>query len=215
MEGSGRNGRIGKIVATTDEDTTVEYVFSKYGTVNFTLPDVGTTPEPDDPDTPVEPDPDTPDDPAQALEDALQVFEDNARWNFAVTVSEVYEGETYEYLYRYFGYNVQNPDDYYGTTYWSFDPSSDTAYYYEQDYDGVYQKYDETSDEFTEAYTYGYLIYPDYLMAEDFTFDGTKYVATDPEGLGDVVLGDYGDATDGEPWANVYLYVSNGRPESL
>ena len=158
----------------------------------------------------VTPDPDTH---MQALADALECFapENYESWNFGVDVSDLYDGITLQYLYKYFGYNIEVTDKDDGTkVYWVI--TTDSAFYYEQDENGNYQKYGEESDEFKAAYLSSYIIYPDDLVAADFTFDGTKYVATDPEAVGDSVLGDYGNAEDdGDPWVSVYLYVSDGH----
>ncbi len=144
------------------------------------------------------------------LDAVLAKYADQSKWNFAVNYSETESGETYEEYYEYLGYDILNTytndygDEY--TDYVSYSVSADAYTYYQDDGEGTYTEYDDTSDEFNEYYSYSRIL--DLTALADFTFtlSGNKYVADDPATVGTAVLGNYG-----EDWTTFDLYLGNGQ----
>ena len=193
--------------------------------------DDGITPAPDDPSNPTDPtdltdpiDPSEPSDPSDptdstepsepdGLEElyiALTKYADVSTWNFAVNLTTTYGDETHEYYYEYLGYNVLNGYTVAGgkayTDYLGYDPSDDIHYYYSDNGDGTYERYDEDTYEF--GILRAYLSIIDLSELADFTFiaDGDRYLAVAPNEAGNAVLG----KRDGREWVNFAIYIENG-----
>ncbi len=197
------DGKIVKVVGVMDDGYTEEYDLIKQGSVNFTLPAAteggGTDPvDPVDPNNP----------PSEDYQAVLEKYADPSTWNFAVDVSESYDGETYEEYYEYSGYDILNTyTDTYGdeyTDYVSYSVSADAYTYYQDNGDGTYSEYDDTSTQFEDYYTYSRILDLSVLADYTFTASGNKYAANDPAEVGMAVLGDYG-----EDWTTFDLYIAN------
>ena len=197
------NDRISKIVAEIDSyDYKVEFTFTKYGAINFVLPNVsgGDNGENTGGSTGID-----------ALDEVVLKYVDMSKWNFAVTLTFTYDGETDTEYYEYLGYSVLNTYSSDGETYTDYIGCDEDGiyYYYSDNGDGTYDIYDENSDEFFYLYFYLYLVYPDELCNHAFTADGTdKYVANNPDATGDAVIADYGD---GNEWTSFTVYVADGK----
>ena len=131
-----------------------------------------------------------------------------ATWNFAVTVTSVDNGDEYTDYYEYDGNIVLNSYSSDGSDYEDYlyyDASHDAYYFYSDDGEGNYQIIGENSDDFEEAYSYLYLIYPNALASFEFTAVGNKYVANTPDACGNALLYEMSDYT----WTSVELYIGN------
>ncbi len=205
-------GLLSKIVAVMNDGDTMTFTFSKQGTVNFTLPDGGTT-EPDEPDDPVTPD---------ELAAVVEKFANRSTWNFAVGYEEVYNGEIYtEAIYEYLGYTVKNTyevstlGEY--TDYLGYDKATGKhTFYYENDDHSGYVTYTEGSDEYDECYIDLRLVDLTALSEVSFTKSGSCYVLQNPETDAEKLLGEYYCLYEDEEyytyvaWTELELYISNG-----
>lgn len=229
-------GRISKICAALEDDTTIDYVFSKYNMIDFTAPE-GTTPNPDEGGSGDEGGGSgdegggsgdegggtTPDqgstEALAALQAALGQYTDGSKWSFAVTVTDTYEGETEEDYYEYYNNNILNRYTYSGTEYTdylAYDPASDVYTLYADYGDGEYDIVTDDTDDY-ESYIYGdglflYVLTLSELGNVQFTYDGTKYVAKDPAAAGSAVIADFIDE-DGNSyaWTSFSLTLASGR----
>lgn len=143
------------------------------------------------------------------LSETLNKYVDISRWNFAITVSVADSSGTYEYYNEYLGglvTDVYEGSD--GNNYVDYyDMSSDDAWYlYTTDNNGAYVKYDDTTDEFYEYYSYTTIIHLSYLADYTYVASGDGYAAQKPSDAGNKVLGEYNSA-----WTAFTLYISNNN----
>ncbi len=135
-------------------------------------------------------------------------YADMSKWNFKVDYTEIYEGETYDDHYEYYGYNALNTyladDGNYYTDYISYDPDEGYVYYADNG-DGTYSAYDEYSDEFADLMAYSRIIDLTVLGEYSFTLQNGKYIATAPSAAGNALLGEY----DGV-WQKLEITVADG-----
>ena len=143
------------------------------------------------------------------LSAVLNKYADTSSWNFAITATLTDTQGTYEYLNEYSGdlasdkYEDESGNacvDYYDMS------DSEVWYCYLDDGNGVYTKYADTTSQFTEAYSYTVIIDLTTIKDYSFTQSGEKYVAQNPSGVGNAVLGEYDSA-----WNSFELYVNNGN----
>lgn len=211
-------GRISKISAALEDDTTIDYVFSKYNMIDFTAPE-GEVPDPDEGgDTPS--DPDQSDSEAQAaLQTALKQYTGGSKWSFAVDVTVSYDGESYEDYYEYYNNNILNRYTYAGVEYndyLAYDPASGMHTLYADYGDNEYDIVTEDTDDYESCiYDDGLFLYMltlSELGNVKFTYDGTKYVAQDPTTAGNAVIAEFIDENyDSLAWVSFSLTLSNGR----
>lgn len=191
------DGKIVKVVGVMDDGYTQQFDLVKQGSVRFTLPTAteGGGTDPVDP-------------PTSDYQAVLEKYADPSKWNFAVNVSETDSDGTYEEYYEYLGYDILNTyTDSYGdeyTDYVSYSVSADAYTYYQDNGDGTYSEYDDTSTQFEDYYSYSRILDLSVLAGYTFTLSGNKYVADDPAEVGLYVLGDYG-----EDWTTFDLYLGN------
>lgn len=143
------------------------------------------------------------------LNAVLNKYADTSSWNFAITATLTATEGTYEYLNEYSGdlvsdkYEDENGNacvDYYDMS------DSEVWYCYLDDGNGVYTKYADTTSQFTNAFSCTVIIDLRTIKDYSFTQSGDKYVAQNPSGVGNAVLGEYDSA-----WNSFELYVNNGN----
>ncbi len=170
--------------------------------------------------TPVDPTPGGDDTADKALQDALKGYENHAAWNFAITRTETYEGESFDDYYEYLGYNIlnsyedENGDTY--TDYLGYDTASGSYSFYYDNGDGTYDILAENTDDYDESYSYLYLVDLAELKNIKFTYSGGKYSAQNGATAAMAVLGEYsytdyyGDVITAA-WTSFDVYLANGR----
>ncbi len=127
-------------------------------------------------------------------------YADRSDWNFAVELELISEGNLYTEYYEYLGENVsqtyESKTDYYSL-------GEPLYYYYMDNGDGSYSKYDENTNEFEEAFSYANIVNLDIIGQHSFKEDGGVYKANDPVSTGNDVIGVY----TGHTWNAVNLYI--------
>lgn len=144
------------------------------------------------------------------LQAVLDKYADTSNWNFADTVTITDSKGAYDDYYEYLGDLVLNRyEDVDGNMCVDYYDMSDYEvwYYYGADANGNYSKYDDTSDEFGDAYSYSAIIDLYNINTYAFTADGDRYAAAKPSDAGNAVLGEF----DGLSWTSVYIYIANGN----
>ena len=141
----------------------------------------------------------------------FKLYADTSKWNFAVTLTYVYEGENYTDYYEYLGNNVMNSyttdDGESYTDYLGYDSAADTYYFYYDNGDGTYDKYAENTDDFEESYYYLYLIDLSALSDFSFTASGSGYKADNPNAAGNAIICEYSDSD----WVSLTVYTSGSK----
>lgn len=139
-----------------------------------------------------EPDP-TPQPTPVDLSATLNKYVDISSWNFAITASVADSLGTEEYYNEYLGglvtdsYVGSDGNDYIDY----YDMSRDDVWYlYTVNDNGAYVKYDDTTNEFNEYYSYTTIIDVSYLADYTYVVSGDGYAAQNPSALGNAVLGD-------------------------
>ena len=152
--------------------------------------------------------------PVKKPDEIAKVFEqydDTSKWNFAINVTVNDGTDTFTEYYEYMKENISQTvttDDGTFTDYFSF---GNTAYYYYDKGDGTYEKYDENSEAFEEAYSYTNIVDLTQLKYYKFTKTEEAYAADLPDSAGDEIIGSY----EGRTWTNLILYVSDGKISKL
>ena len=85
-------------------------------------------------------------------------------------------------------------------------------YFYMDNGDGTYTKYDETTDEFDEAYKDLSLINLSQLNDLSFTKSGDYFIASNANDAGNAVIGAYvDDSGNSLTWTKLAVYIANGK----
>lgn len=151
---------------------------------------------------------DTPDE----LKTVFAKYADISTWNFGVYLTTKYENVTNEYYYEYLGHNILYQTTSWGDTYnyyLGYDESSGKYYYYDDNGDGTYDKYEEGSAKFNDQimyYSFSRIIDLSQLNNYSFTKANDGYAARNPAKAGNAVLGKYGY----EDWESLTVFTYNG-----
>ena len=146
------------------------------------------------------------------LSAVLSKYGDTSNWNFAVNLTSKSSEGTYEcyneylgdlVLERYIGY--VGSDEKIFTDYYDMS-GSEAWYYYYDDGQGNYTKYDDTTEEFEEAYSSSEIINLSLIASYTFTQSGDGYAVQNPDNVGNEIIGDYANYT----WTSIVIYVSDG-----
>lgn len=151
---------------------------------------------------------------SNSLSDILAMFADYDSWNFKADVYWYFDGEIYyKDLYSYLGNNTRNEyigedDNQTYIDYIQYDADTDKYWYYADQLNNTYYKYDEDSDEFLYAYYYQmYLADPNCLIEFTFEYRNGVYVASNPVDVGEAFIGEFEDDT----YSAFTIKVSNGK----
>lgn len=144
----------------------------------------------------------------------LSKYSNYEDWNFAVSYyyHDTYDDSHFLTLYNYDGYNFSKEfevvdEEYNSVTYIDYMMyEGNTYYYYYDNGDGTYVKLVDGDEGYEDCINaLDYLELSD-LSATDFTFNGTYYVPTNINTIGNTVLGEFENGT----WTSFNLYISNG-----
>ena len=148
---------------------------------------------------------------SNTLDNVFEKYANISKWNFAVNYEELENGETvYEEYYEYHGYNVLNnyvSSGYAYTDYLCYVASSDTYYFYNDNGDSTYEKFEEGTDDFDKCFANLCLVYPSELKNYSFEEKNGYYSAVKPKDAGNAVIVEYEDYY----WTELNVYISGGK----
>lgn len=132
------------------------------------------------------------------------------KWNFGVNFAVEIGGiENWNYHYEFLKDDFSmRYEDYYGdeyTDYIEYDATNDALYYYMDNGDGTYSKFDEDSDEFAEMYSYVDYLELTGLGNLEFTQKSGRLVAVNPQAAGEEILAGYQSTV----WTSVEIYTQD------
>ncbi len=146
------------------------------------------------------------------LSSVFSQYTDISKWNFAVSFTDSVGVEDY---YEYSGNNILNRFVDTNNETWTEYFIMGTAnpyYFYMDNGDGTYTKYDETTDEFDEAYKDLSLINLSQLNDLSFTKSGDYFIASNANDAGNAVIGAYvDDSGNSLTWTKLAVYIANGK----
>lgn len=146
------------------------------------------------------------------LSSVFSQYTDISKWNFATSFTDSSGKENY---YEYSGNNILNRFVDTNNETWTEYFIMGTAnpyYYYMENNDGTYTKYDENSNEFNDAYTYLSLIDLSKLNDLSFTKSGDYFIASNANDAGNAVIGEYLDESGNTlTWTELAVYIDNGK----
>lgn len=146
------------------------------------------------------------------LSSVFSQYTDISKWNFAVSFTDSVGVEDY---YEYSGNNILNKYLDINNETWTDYFTMGTAnpyYFYMDNGDGTYTKYDETTDEFDEAYKDLSLINLSQLNDLSFTKSGDYFIASNANDAGNAVIGAYvDDSGNSLTWTKLAVYIANGK----
>ncbi|MDE6200329.1 MAG: hypothetical protein K2M47_00405 [Clostridiales bacterium] len=202
------NGNIATLTAQSSDGWTYEYVFSKFGTVSFTLPNAQSSDDNDDDDY----DDITVD---ELLTILIKYGEDDWVQNFAAHVTVSSSSSSYEEYYDFLGENIRlASEDASGnefTDYVEYDAQSNTYFYYYDNLDGTYTKLSETDEDFEDLYFSMNFVDLSKLWEYEFTAESGIFTATQSNNVGNAVLGEFEDST----WTAFTLTAKNGNVSKI
>lgn len=143
------------------------------------------------------------------LEEILSKYENYEDWNFAVNYywKDTYDDSETTKLYEYDGYNFSLEYEYEGVTYVDYVMYEGEAYnYYYDNGDGTYVKLAEGDEGYSECIDALDYLELSGLNSSDFSFNGTYYIATNTNTIGNIVLGEFENGS----WTTFNLYISDG-----
>ena len=146
------------------------------------------------------------------LSSVFSQYTDISKWNFAVSFTDSVGVEDY---YEYSGNNILNrfvdTNNETCTEYFIMG-TANPYYYYMENNDGTYTKYDENSNEFNDAYAYLSLIDLSKLNDLSFTKSGDYFIASNANDAGNAVIGEYlDDSGNTLTWTKLAVYIDNGK----
>ncbi len=146
------------------------------------------------------------------LSEVFSQYTNVSKWNFAVSFTDSVGVEDY---YEYSGNNILNKYLDINNETWTDYFTMGTAnpyYFYMDNGDGTYTKYDETTDEFDEAYKDLSLINLSQLNDLSFTKSGDYFIASNANDAGNAVIGAYvDDSGNSLTWTKLAVYIANGK----
>lgn len=146
------------------------------------------------------------------LSSVFSQYTDISKWNFAASFTDSSGNEVY---YEYSGNNILNRFVDTNNETWTEYFIMGTAnpyYYYMENNDGTYTKYDENSNEFNDAYAYLSLIDLSKLNDLSFTKSGDYFIASNANEAGNAVIGEYLDESGNTlTWTELAVYIDNGK----
>ncbi|MDE5592913.1 MAG: hypothetical protein K2I75_03165, partial [Clostridiales bacterium] len=141
----------------------------------------------------------------------LAKYADSTKWNFATALKVTGSDGGYDEYYEHNGNNVKYVwEDDYGdeyTDYISYVPSTDKYYYYAEQGDGNYEKYEEDTDDFDDWFWYAAPVNLTEIKDFEFTDNNGVYTAKKPNDAGNTVIGEFTSIT----WTSFTLTVKSGN----
>ncbi|MDE5562484.1 MAG: hypothetical protein K2J01_02930 [Clostridiales bacterium] len=147
---------------------------------------------------------------SEDLATILAKYTDSTKWNFATALEITDSDGGYDDYYEYNGNNVkyvweEDGDQY--TDYISYVPSTDKYYYYAEQGNGSYEKYEEGTDDFNDWFWYAAPVNLTEIKDFEFTDNNGVYTAKKPNDAGNTVIGEFTSIT----WTSFTLTVKNGN----